>query len=146
MQWPLTESRRTSSCGLLSTSSDLFFDFVQQVYNFFSASSSWYNLLKAKLAPKGLPMPKRLSDTRWSAHADASKALLSGYADFTAVLDEIANDVNQNGETCNTASGLYDQMCKLETGFFACFWHVILDRLNSTSKKLQDDRLNLNTL
>jgi hypothetical protein len=122
-----------------------FFDFVQQVYNFFSASTSRYNLLKAKLAPKGLPMPKRLSDTRWSAHADATKALMSGYADFAVVLDEIANDANQKGETCNTASGLYDRMCKLETGFFACFWHAILDRLNSTSKKLQDDQLDLNT-
>jgi hypothetical protein len=36
-------------------------------------------------------------------------------------------------------------MCKLETEFFACFWHVILDRLNSTSMKLQDDQINLNT-
>jgi hypothetical protein len=122
-----------------------FFDFVQQVYNFFSASTNRYNLLKDKLAPKGLLMPKRLSETRWSAHADATKALMLGYADFTAVLDDIANDVNQNGETCNTASALYDQMCKLETGIFACLWHVILDRLNSTSKKLQDDQLDLNT-
>jgi hypothetical protein len=70
---------------------------------------------------------------------------MSGYADFAVVLDEIANDANQKGETCNTASGLYDRMCKLETGFFACFWHAILDRLNSTSKKLQDDQLDLNT-
>lgn len=70
---------------------------------------------------------------------------MCGYADFAAVLDEIANDANQNGETCNKASGMYDRMCKLETGFFACFWHVILDRFNSTSKKLQDDQLDLNT-
>jgi hypothetical protein len=59
-----------------------FFDFVQQVYNFFSASTNRYNLLKNKLVPKGLLMPKRLSATRWSAHADAIKALRLGYTDF----------------------------------------------------------------
>lgn len=43
------------------------------------------------------------------------------------------------------ASGLYDKMCKLETGFFACFWHAVLERFNCTSKELQDDQIDLNT-
>ena len=66
-------------------------------------------------------MPKRLSHTRWSAHADAVKALVLGYTDIAEVLDEIANDVNEKGETCNTALGLCDRMFKLETDFFSCF-------------------------
>ena len=121
-----------------------FFDCVQKLYTFFSGSTARYNLLKDKLEAKKLPVPKQLSDTRWSAHADAVKALKSGYADIAGVLNDIADDVDQKGETCNTASGLYDQLCKLETGFFACFWHAILERFNSTSKKLQDDQLDLN--
>jgi len=66
-------------------------------------------------------MPKRLSDTRWSAHADAVKALMLVYTYIAEVLDEIAHDVNETGETCNTALGLCDRMLKLETGFFLAF-------------------------
>ena len=43
------------------------------VYCFFSASTHRWELLVNVLG--GLPVVKRLSDTRWAAHCDASKAL-----------------------------------------------------------------------
>lgn len=51
-----------------------FFGFVQQLYTFFSASTHRWSILSDCLGPKGLTV-KSLSDTRWSARADAVKAL-----------------------------------------------------------------------
>ena len=63
------------------------------------------------LKPKGLFVPQSLSDTRWSAHADATKALNTGYTEMVGVLDELANDESQTADTKNTALSLH---CLLE--------------------------------
>ena len=54
-----------------------FFELVENVYYFFSTSTHWWELLVNVLG--GLPIVKCLSDTRWAAHSDASKALNCGY-------------------------------------------------------------------
>ena len=54
-----------------------FFELVENFYHFFSASTHWLDLLVNAL--DGLPVFKNLSDTRWDAHSDASKALNCGY-------------------------------------------------------------------
>ncbi|KAL4153153.1 hypothetical protein QTP88_000986 [Uroleucon formosanum] len=51
-----------------------FFGFVQEVYNFFSASTQRWDILKKTLV-KNCPVPKSKSVTRWSANAEAVKAL-----------------------------------------------------------------------
>ena len=86
-----------------------------------------------------------LSDTCWSAHADATRALNNGYSEIRDVLERIANDQNQKGETRNTATSLCEKMWKVETGFYTGFWHVILDRFHQTSKSLQSTTTDLNT-
>ena len=55
-----------------------FFGFVQQLYNFFSASTHRWAILTEQLDSNGLTV-KSLSETRWSARADAVKALCTGY-------------------------------------------------------------------
>ena len=35
-------------------------------------------------------------------------------------------------------------MCLLETGIYSVFWNDILERVNATSRKLQDPKLDLN--
>ena len=54
-----------------------FFELVENVYCFFSALTHWWELLVNVLGC--LPIVKRLSDTKWAAHSDASKALNCGY-------------------------------------------------------------------
>ena len=54
-----------------------FFELVENVYCFFSASTHRWELLVNVL--DGLPVVKRLSDTRCAAHSDVSKALNCGY-------------------------------------------------------------------
>jgi len=57
-----------------------FFGFLQDLYNFFSASTHRWTVLKSKI-PAGMDVkvPKSLSQTRWSARADACSALEKGY-------------------------------------------------------------------
>lgn len=122
-----------------------FFEFVEQVYVFFTASTSRYARLFDALKAKGLQVPKRLSDTRWSAHSDATRALVDGYSEIMDVLDEIANDEQLNSETRNTAETLHQTMCTLEIGFYAGFWSTVLGRFDRTSKTLQSQATDLNT-
>ena len=55
-----------------------FFDFLQRLYSFFAASTSRWKVLNHQLSSKSPPTVKRMSDTRWSALADATKALVKG--------------------------------------------------------------------
>ena len=65
------------------TASVFFFDFIQGVYDFFCRSTHrWATLVKALEAGNALVV-KRLSDTRWSARADACDALLRGYTNIS---------------------------------------------------------------
>lgn len=50
----------------------LFF-FIQSIYNFFSASTSRWEILKRRLSVK-CKTPKTLSNTRWSARAESVHA------------------------------------------------------------------------
>jgi len=51
-----------------------FFEFVRKLYTFFSASTHRWAILTASVG-QHCSVVKCLSDTRWSAHADAVKAL-----------------------------------------------------------------------
>ena len=69
-----------------------FFSFLQGLYSFFAASMHRWKILTDQLSSKGLPTVKRMSDTQWSACADATKALFMGYNEINAALEEIAGD------------------------------------------------------
>jgi hypothetical protein len=60
------------------TEAVLFFSAVQKIYVFFSASTHRWKILCDALEKSAAPTVKRLSDTRWSAHADAICALKKG--------------------------------------------------------------------
>ena len=70
-----------------------FFDFIPNLYNFFSASTWWWEISTAYLTKceRGLTL-KSLSGTRWSARADATKALRFGYKAIQDALNEIKVD------------------------------------------------------
>ena len=65
-----------------------FFEFVQSLYVFFSASTHRWFLLESKLKPHNMLVVKRLSDTRWSAHSDALSALVKGYSTISSLLEK----------------------------------------------------------
>ena len=124
-----------------------YFDFVQQLYVFFTARTSRYATLKDKLvkADKQVYVPKRLSETRWSCRADATKAIVHGYSEIREALYDILTDEENKAVVQNEASNLYEKMGKLETAVYVSFWNGILERFNATNHILQDPKMVLST-
>ena len=125
------------------TASVSFFDFIQGVYDFFCRSTHrWATLVKALEEGNALVV-KRLSDTRWSARADACDALLRGYTNIRGALDSLSEEENTKKEARKEAEGLADKMRTLEIGFMAEFWAALMERFNKSSIILQSEKLDL---
>ncbi|XP_066947126.1 uncharacterized protein [Macrobrachium rosenbergii] len=124
-----------------------YFDFVQQIYMFFTASTARYATLKEKLtrADKQLYVPKRLNETRWSCRADATNAIVHGYREMREVLYDIMTDEENKAVARNEACNLYEKMSKLEIAIYATFWNDILERFSATNHILQDPKMALST-
>lgn len=115
-----------------------FFGLVQQLYNFWSASTHRWLVLTESLGTNAFAVTlKSLSDTRWCARADAVKALYLGYANILSALENIIEDSEQNSQTRHEAQCLLSAMGTIETAIMIDTWHSILTRFNDTSKKLQ---------
>ena len=89
-------------------------------------------------------MPKRINTIRWSCRADASKAFVQGYPEIMNALAEFTDNPNEVPKVRSESNGLYERMCLLETGNYSVFWNDLLERVNATSRKLQDHKLDLN--
>uniref|UniRef100_A0A1B8Y1W6 TTF-type domain-containing protein n=1 Tax=Xenopus tropicalis TaxID=8364 RepID=A0A1B8Y1W6_XENTR len=113
-----------------------FFYILQQLYNFFSASSTRWEMLISHLKRKATVV-KNLSTTRWSARSDACLSLSRSWKEIIEALDAIDDDVSQTPATQNEASGLSKNLQKLETAIMTVFWSFILERFNATNKRLQ---------
>lgn len=112
------------------------FLFLQNLYNFFAASTSRWEILKNTLTAKN-KVPKKLSDTRWSARADAVKAVVSGYENFKDALNKIYEDNFQKPATKVEAQGLLNEFNSLETAIMIAFWSEILETIDKTNISLQ---------
>ena len=113
---------------------------------FFTASTHRYEVLSnaLKSADRSVCVPKRINTTRWSCRADASEAFVQGYPEIKNALAEFDDNPNEVPKVRSESNGLYERMCLLETGIYSVFWNEILERVNATSRKLQDPTLDLN--
>lgn len=109
-----------------------FFEFLQNLYAFFAASTYRWNILKELLRGESVPVLKSLSGTRWSARADATKTLVKGYRQISEALLKIEQDQNERSETRCEAAGMLRKMQQLEYGILAYFWCTLLNRFNDT--------------
>ncbi|KAG7157952.1 Zinc finger MYM-type protein 1-like 5 [Homarus americanus] len=110
--------------------------FLQALYNFFSASTYRWDHLKAALPAEGIVV-KSLSETRWSARADAVKAVFLHYLEIKSALENICSDSRQTVATKLEGEGLIRQMEAFETALLTVIWYKILTRFNATSLSLQ---------
>ncbi|XP_071044441.1 uncharacterized protein [Parasteatoda tepidariorum] len=62
---------------------------------------------------------KRVSDTRWCARADATKALANGYNSFQKALQSIACDKTQTSQAIHEAKCLLNDLAKKENAVMA---------------------------
>lgn len=119
-----------------------FFDLVQYLFTFFSASTHRWNALTSHLKKEQIVV-KRLSDTRWSARADAVLALKRGYAEIQNALLEIHSSENEKPTVKAEAKGLARMLASYETTAMTVLWSRLLERLNKTSKCLQKEDGNM---
>lgn len=82
-------------------------------------------------------IPKSLSTTRWSARADACKALSVSYNTFRKSVEEIAHSKNEKPSVKAEAMGLLGKFNLLETGILTSFWSDVLEKCDKASKTLQ---------
>ena len=123
------------------------FTFVENIYTFLSASTHWWGLSVHALSDckSHLPLPKRMSDTRWSARADVTSALQKGYSVIMNALEDIAEETNVKAECRQQATRLLQTMKTLATGFMIILWDQILQRFLKTSVSLQSEDQDLNS-
>ena len=77
---------------------NIFFAFVENIYTFFSAFTNRWSLLTAALSNGNQTLTiKHMSDTRWSARADSTKALFSSYSTIMQAVCKFAKQVKYTG-------------------------------------------------
>ena len=123
-----------------------FFAFLEKLFDFFTISTHRHQLLTEALKHNDSSLTlKRVTTTRWSCRADATKALKHDYQQIKDVLKQVADDIEEKGCVRCEAEGLLIQINQLETGIYTNFWNDILQRTDATNKSLQHAKLHLNT-
>ena len=110
-----------------------FFGFLQTLFVFFSSSTHRWSILKSVV---GISL-KSLSQTRWSARADACRAVRSKYAEIYKCLTDLRSSSTESSVTRTEAGNLAAKMEKLETALMTVFWDKVMDRVNATNLSLQ---------
>lgn len=113
-----------------------FFDLNQNLYNFFSESPARWEILQSFANSKNITL-KSLSNTRWSARANAVDILYKFWEEIYGALKSIEKNPLEKAATKNTANGLRRKLEHLETAIMVNVWNVILDRFNAVSQKIQ---------
>lgn len=120
-----------------------FFAILQQIYIFFSASTKRWSILKSSLGSNS-EIPKCLSDTRWEANVEATRAVLKNYDLIIDALKTFQDNEYENGETKREASIIHEKIKELEFMFMLILYNNILEEFQKTSKILQDPQTSLN--
>lgn len=111
-----------------------FFSIVQEIYVFFSASTSRWDVMLTQIPTLTI---KPLSNTRWESRVDALKTLRFNMEKIYDALFFIFSTDKYDNDTKNTASSL---MSKIKNFKFICsvvIWCNILSKINIVSKSLQ---------
>ena len=118
--------------------SETFFAVVERIYSFFSASTHRWEVL-LKFVPN---VVKRVTDTRWSAHYEAVKALQQYFIGVVGALNKLC-DQNENIDTRGQARGILAAIQRFSFVSFLQFWLEVLRESCDTQKYLQQKGLSL---
>lgn len=113
-----------------------FFMVLQEVYNYLSASTHRWSVLKKHVTSLTV---KPLSDTRWESRIDAITPLRYQTGEIYDALLELSTDSTSDAYARSSALGLAK---KLQSFKFICclvVWNTILSRINVISKLLQKE-------
>ncbi|CAI6371600.1 unnamed protein product [Macrosiphum euphorbiae] len=105
-----------------------FFNFLQNLYTFFSASTYRWQILNSSI--------KRMSDTRWSARDDACHSLNKNWFSIENALIKIGGNEKEKPAIRCEANGILKILKSLETSFLSIFWGDILHRSSIGEERL----------
>ncbi|XP_068115887.1 zinc finger MYM-type protein 1-like [Hyperolius riggenbachi] len=115
-----------------------FFCTVQAIYLYFSRSTLRWERLRTAL---GVSL-KSESETRWSARVEAVKPIHDQLEDLVELLEDIAEDHDENSETRSDAVQLLHRILTFEFLVLLRFWNTILAKIDRVQKRLQDHTMN----
>ena len=119
-----------------------FFDFIQNLFFFFSSSTKrWDQLMNTD--QKLSHTLKRICDTRWSSRAEAVLTVRMNFSSIKTVLGEICINPSEKPIAKIEAKKLHSSFEDLETALLLIFWNTLLQRINATNKSLQSKECNL---
>lgn len=127
-----------STAAESSSSSVEYFALAQQMYNFFHSSTHRWEILLSQYDKECLTV-KTLSKTRWSARADASKAMHKSYKQIIAALQDITSNEENKKDVRLEAKQLIEKLQSLEMTMMICFWNKVLMKFHDISVRLQSE-------
>lgn len=111
-----------------------FFDTIQKVYVFFSASTIRWQVLLKYITNLTL---KPLSETRWESRIDALKPFRHHIGDIYDALFDIVDNNNLDAMTKYEAECLCKHIKNFKFLFSIVFWYDLLNQINPVSKLMQ---------
>lgn len=121
-----------------------FFDTIQCIYNFFSASTKRWEVL-LKFIPKFTVKP--LSETRWESRVGAVKAIRFQLNEIMKALSTISSDTTLIGphgtKTRVEAKGILSKISSFKFICSTVVWYDVLNEINISSKFLQGITVNI---
>ena len=121
-----------------------FFDLVQRIYVYFSASTRRWEVLLRHVTHLTV---KPLSDTRWESRVDALKPLRYQLGNVYDALIEISEDNTSSGSSANSSRLDAETLAKgvKSFKFIVCLvvWYDILFEVNLSSKQLQEKEFDI---
>lgn len=117
-----------------------FFSTLQELYNFFSASTNRWSVLKSNISNLTL---KPLSDTRWSSRIDAITPLRFQLGEIYDALYEILSGNKFDNTTKHLATSLGKKIKNYEFVCMVVLWYKILSKVNVVTKILQSKTFNI---
>lgn len=120
-----------AKCSLEITN---FFSIVQEIYIFFSASTSRWQTLMSMVPTLTL---KPLSTTRWESRVEALKTLRFNLGKIYDALYSIYSDDKRDTDSKNLASSLISKLKSFKLICSLVIWYDILSKINIISKALQ---------
>ena len=115
-----------------------FFGTLDRLYAFFSSSTLRWDQLKSAISVT----VKCGCETRWSARAEAVKAMHKGFEELVALLEKLSEDRSQTPETRSDADSLLRNVLNFNFMVLLHFWHNLLSKIDRVQKRLQDPRMN----
>jgi len=116
-----------------------FFGTIQEVFVFFSASTTRWKKMSEKLELT----VKKESDTHWSAREAAVRVIANSYDEFIELLQYLNEDENESADTRAKAGNLLKSLLSFDFVCFINFWSEILHKINIVQKRLQSPNMNL---